>query len=48
MAFATLLERHLSPVDTVHAVASTKNGRSGTICLSSGTEFKAGLEIEKS
>jgi len=45
-AFMNLLEERLPPVDTVHAVAVTKSGRSGTIAISFGTEFKSGLEIE--
>lgn len=45
-AYSTLLEEHLVPVDTIHAIASTTEARHGTICLSFGTEFKSGLEIE--
>jgi len=45
-AFSALLEERLLPVDTVHAVAVTKEGKTGTIGLSFGTEFKAGLEVE--
>jgi predicted dehydrogenase len=33
-------------VDTVHAVALTQDGKSGTIGISFGTEFKSGLEVE--
>ncbi len=46
VAFSSLLQKHLAPVDSIHAVASTAHGLNGTICLSSGTEFKSGLEIE--
>ncbi|KAK1828007.1 hypothetical protein QBC39DRAFT_360153 [Podospora conica] len=45
-AFSGLLEEHLVPVDTVSAVAVTGGGRSGTIHMSFGTEFKSGFEIE--
>ncbi|KAK3342560.1 hypothetical protein B0H65DRAFT_223273 [Neurospora tetraspora] len=44
--FSALLEERLLPVDTVHAVALTNNGKSGTISMSFGTQFKSGLEIE--
>ena len=33
-------------MDTVHAVALTQDGKSGTIGISFGTEFKSGLEVE--
>ena len=45
-AFSGLLEEHLPPVDTVSAVAVTDGGKSGTIHISFGTEFKSGFEIE--
>lgn len=45
-AFSALLEEHLPPVDTVSAVAVTGEGKSGTIHMSFGTEFKSGFEIE--
>ncbi|KAK3315845.1 hypothetical protein B0H66DRAFT_272339 [Apodospora peruviana] len=44
--FSGLLEERLPPVDTVHAVAVTQDGKSGTIGISFGTEFKSGLEVE--
>lgn len=46
VAYSTLLEAHLVPVDTIHAIVSTNDARNGTICMSFGTEFKSGLEIE--
>ncbi|KAH8902913.1 NAD(P)-binding protein [Coniochaeta sp. PMI_546] len=45
-SFASLLVERLGPVDTVHAVATTKSGVSGTITITFGTEHKSGLEIE--
>ncbi|KAK3492770.1 uncharacterized protein B0T23DRAFT_317220 [Neurospora hispaniola] len=44
--FSALLEERLLPVDTVHAVALTNDGKSGTISISFGTQFKTGLEVE--
>jgi predicted dehydrogenase len=44
--FTALLEERLLPVDTIHAVALTQDGKSGTIGISFGTEFKDGLEVE--
>jgi predicted dehydrogenase len=44
--FTALLDERLIPVDTVHAVAITQDGKSGTIGMSFGTEFKSGFEIE--
>lgn len=44
--FSALLDEKLPPVDTVHAVALTQDGKSGTIGISFGTEFKSGLEVE--
>ena len=46
IAYSTLLDDHLIPVDTIQAIAATKSGRSGTISLSFGTKFKSGLEID--
>jgi predicted dehydrogenase len=46
VGFSALLEERLLPVDTVNAAVLTQGGRSGTIALSFGTEFKSGLEIE--
>jgi predicted dehydrogenase len=40
-----LLQKKLAPVDTVHALLSTKSGASGTFTVSFGTEFKAGFQI---
>ena len=45
-AFTSLLEPRLLPADTVHAVAFTKEGKSGTINITFGTEFKDVLEVE--
>lgn len=45
MAASALLQEHLVPVDTIHAVALTESGRSGTISLSYGIEPKSDLEI---
>ena len=45
-AFTSLLEPRLLPVDTVHAVVSTKEGKSGTISITFGTEFKDMLEVD--
>lgn len=41
-----LLVERLGPVDTVHALATTKSGVSGTVVMSFGTEHKRGLTIE--
>ncbi|KAF5020451.1 hypothetical protein F66182_7530 [Fusarium sp. NRRL 66182] len=46
VAFSSLLEEHLIPVDTVHAAISTNDSRNGTICISFGIEHKSALEIE--
>ncbi|KAF4949861.1 hypothetical protein FGADI_8605 [Fusarium gaditjirri] len=46
MALSSLLEEHLHPVDTVHAVVSTTGSRHGTVCISLGVEHKSTLEIE--
>jgi predicted dehydrogenase len=45
-SFTAQLQEKLPPVDTVHAILATQSGRSGTFCLSFGTEFKKGFEIE--
>ncbi|ERT03209.1 uncharacterized protein SPSK_09471 [Sporothrix schenckii 1099-18] len=45
-SFSSLLEKRLPPVDSIHAVASTRGGVNGTISMSFGTEFKNVLEIE--
>ncbi|KAK4182373.1 oxidoreductase-like protein [Podospora australis] len=44
--FSALLEERLVPVDTVNAVALTQDGKSGTVVITFGTEFKDGLEVE--
>ncbi|KAK3984891.1 oxidoreductase-like protein [Cladorrhinum sp. PSN332] len=44
--FSGLLEERLIPVDTIHAVALTNQGKSGTVVITFGTEFKSGLEVE--
>ncbi|KAF5564218.1 Oxidoreductase [Fusarium phyllophilum] len=46
MALSSLLEEHLHPVDTIHAVVSTTDSRHGTVCISFGVEHKSTLEIE--
>ncbi|KAJ4022773.1 hypothetical protein NW766_001820 [Fusarium irregulare] len=46
MALSSLLEKHLHPVDTIHAIVSTTDSRHGTICISFGVEHKSTLEIE--
>lgn len=46
VGFSGLLEERLVPVDTVHAVALTNEGKSGTVVITFGTEFKSGLEVE--
>ena len=46
VSFTNLLQKKLAPVDTVHAVVSTEGGHVGTFCVSFGTEFKSGFEIE--
>lgn len=46
VGYSHLLEERLVPVDTVHAVALTNEGKSGTISISFGTQFKSGLEVE--
>ncbi|KAL2018606.1 hypothetical protein VTK56DRAFT_576 [Thermocarpiscus australiensis] len=46
VGFSGLLDERLVPVDTLHAVARTQDGKSGTIEMSFGTEFKSGLEVE--
>ena len=45
-AFTSLLQKKLPPVDTVHALIESRGGRHGTFCVSFGTEFKSGFEIE--
>jgi len=46
VGFSGLLEERLLPVDTVNAVAVTQSGKTGSIAMSFGTEFKSGLEVE--
>ncbi|PNP83710.1 hypothetical protein FNYG_02927 [Fusarium nygamai] len=46
MALSSLLEEHLHPVDTIHAVVSTTDSRHGTVCISFGVQHKSTLEIE--
>lgn len=45
-AYTALLEERLQPLDTIHGVASTKQGVNGSIVLSFGTEFKNGTDLE--
>lgn len=40
------MEERLQPLDTIHGVASTKQGVNGSIVLSFGTEFKNGTDLE--
>ncbi|KAK4118819.1 oxidoreductase-like protein [Parathielavia appendiculata] len=44
--FTALLDEKLIPVDTIHAVALTRDGKPGTIGISFGTEFKSDTEVE--
>ncbi|KAF3762111.1 NAD(P)-binding protein [Cryphonectria parasitica EP155] len=44
-AFTSLQKKKLPPVDTLHGVAKTQNG-AGILCLSYGTEYKSGVELE--
>jgi len=44
-AFTDLLQDRLKPVDTIHAVAQTSQGRSGSFDVSFGTAFNEGFEI---
>jgi predicted dehydrogenase len=46
VGFSGLLDEKLIPVDTIHAVATTQDRKSGTIIISFGTEFKSGTELE--
>ncbi|KAF4443751.1 oxidoreductase-like protein [Fusarium austroafricanum] len=46
VAFSNLLEEHLQPIDTIHAILSTTGSQNGTICISFGVKHKSGLEIE--
>lgn len=39
-AHSTLQQAHLAPIDTVKAVVKTKNGATGVLSLSYGSEFK--------
>ncbi|KAL2813897.1 hypothetical protein BJX63DRAFT_431755 [Aspergillus granulosus] len=45
-AHTTSLQAHLPPVDTVHAILRTANGRSGTYISSVGIEAKRAMEFE--
>jgi len=45
-SLASLLVDRLGPVDTVHAVATTASGATGTVTVTFGTQHKSGLEIE--
>ncbi|PVH74904.1 NAD(P)-binding protein, partial [Cadophora sp. DSE1049] len=44
-AFTDLLQKRLKPVDTVHAVAQTSQGRSGSLDVSFGMAFNDCFEI---
>ncbi|KAF5250803.1 hypothetical protein FANTH_4075 [Fusarium anthophilum] len=46
LALSSLLEEHLHPVDTIHAIVTTTASRHGTVCISFGIEHKSNLEIE--
>jgi predicted dehydrogenase len=45
-AHTTSLQAHLPPVDTVHAVLGTDQGRSGTYVSSVGIKAKRAMEFE--
>ena len=45
-ARTSLIQEKLPPVDTVHGLLTTGSGRSGTFCVSFGTEFKSDFYIE--
>lgn len=45
-AHTSLQHAKLLPVDTVHAVAQITNGKSGSLNISFGTEFKSQFDIE--
>ncbi|KAL2811609.1 hypothetical protein BJX63DRAFT_444028 [Aspergillus granulosus] len=45
-AYTTSFQAHLPPVDTVHAVLRTDNGRSGTYVSSVGIQAKRVMEFE--
>lgn len=45
-SLASLLVDRLGPVDTVHGVATTTSGASGTVTMTFGTQHRSGLEIE--
>jgi predicted dehydrogenase len=45
-SLASLLVERLGPVDTIHAVATTKSGVTGTVMMTFGTQHKFGTEIE--
>ncbi|KAK4201170.1 putative oxidoreductase [Triangularia verruculosa] len=46
VAYTALLEERLQPLDTIHGVASTKQGVNGSVVISFGTEFKNGTDVE--
>ncbi|KAE8550243.1 hypothetical protein EYB25_006464 [Talaromyces marneffei] len=46
VSFSTQMQPHLPPVDTVNGAYLLKSGRSGTISLSFGIEFKSDFLIE--
>lgn len=46
VSFSAQMQPHLPPVDTVNGAYLLKSGRSGTISLSFGTEFKSDFLIE--
>ena len=46
VAQSSLLQEKLFPVDTVHAVLTTRRNVHGTASLSFGTEFKSGFEAQ--
>ncbi|PCG91202.1 Hypothetical protein PENO1_095010 [Penicillium occitanis (nom. inval.)] len=46
VSFSTQMQPHLLPVDTVNGAYLLKSGRSGTISLSFGIEFKSDFLIE--
>lgn len=46
VAQTALLQEKLAPVDTIHAVLTTRGGVHGTASISFGTEFKSGFEAQ--
>jgi len=45
-AFTSLLQKTLPPIDTLHAILRTDDGRTGSYICSVGLESKLGMEFE--